>query len=157
MFQELLTRAQTSIDALLTRYMTRLAVAVPFFVALGFGTSAVNTMLTESYGSTRANLTIATFFALVGVISAIVIAASPAPTNDDIVEESGATPEIMNSSNIDQDVLVAALGPLAAPAVIRMLVRNLPVILVVLILAYLLFSERTSQDGTDQPQTGEMA
>ena len=51
--------------------------------------------------------------------------------------------------------LLGTIGPMALPAVVRLLARNVPLILGVLILAYLLLSETKSpqRDPASAPQT----
>ena len=68
MFQEIANRAQRAIDTLVSKYVTRLAVAVPFVVALGFGTAAASVKLTEMYGSMLANALLAGVFATFGLV-----------------------------------------------------------------------------------------
>lgn len=74
MFEGLVTRAQRSVETLVSKYVTRFAVAVPFIAALGFGTAAASGKLTELYGNTAAHAMMAASFAGFGLLAAIAIA-----------------------------------------------------------------------------------
>ena len=161
MLQGIINRAEHSIDALATKYVMRVAVAVPFVVALGFGTAAAAVRLSQDYGTTTAYTILAAVFAGVGLAAASAIALSgptavaPAATVDP-VSLSGDTAGV--TSNFDSQTLLAALGaigPTAFPGLLRLLTRNLPLVLAVVALAFLLFSkteevEVATDDG--QPQ-----
>ena len=153
MLQGLINRAQRSIDALASKYVMRVAVAVPFVIALGFGTAAAAVLLSEHYGSTTAYAILAASFAAVGLAAASAIALSgpnpvapavtvePAPLNGDT---AGTT------SSFDPQTMLAALGaigPTALPGVLRLLTRNLPLVLAVVILAFLLFSQKAESES----------
>ena len=157
MFQEIANRAQRAIDTLVSKYVTRLAVAVPFVVALGFGTAAASVKLTEMYGSMLANALLAGVFATFGLVTAAAIAVrQPSPelsaepdaavAHEPASEQTGAAPLLPNA-----DVILAAvgaIGPSALPLLLRLLVRNLPLVLGIIVLAYLLFDTRISGETT---------
>jgi hypothetical protein len=155
MFEGLVTRAQRSIDSLVSKYVTRLAVAVPFLVALGFGTAAGSARLTEDYGSTTAHAIMAASFAGLGLIAALAIALNgsrsapatadasspPAEAAIGVEGKDGAlTPELLLT-------VLGAAGPAAISPLIRLALKNLPLVLLAVILAYVLFSQRNANDG----------
>ena len=156
MFDGLVTRAQRSVDTLVSKYVTRLAVAVPFFVALGFGTAAASVKLTELYGNTAAHTMMAVCFAGVGLIAALAIAMSGSSRAPELSADAGGSAPKMESgdeakqSTITPELLLTVLGaagPAAISPLVRLVVRNLPVVLLALILGYVLFSERNKADG----------
>lgn len=156
MFQEIANRAQRAVDTLVSKYLTRLAVAVPFVVALGFGTAAASVKLTEMYGSILANAILAGVFATFGlVIAAVITVGQPELTMEPVgpAHEPVAPPQSGNEPPLlaNADAMLAALGaigPTALPLLLRLLVRNLPLVLGVLVLAYLLFSDTRKSGGT---------
>ncbi len=156
MFEGLVTRAQRSVDTLVSKYVTRMIVAVPFLVALGFGTAAASVKLTEAYGSTVAHAIMAASFAGLGLVAAIAIALSgsravPASAEQaDSTQQETATGAASKDSALTPELLLTVLGaagPAAISPLVRLVVRNLPVVLLALILGYVLFSERKSTDG----------
>lgn len=156
MLEGLVTRAQRSVDTLISKYVTRLAVAVPFVVALGFGTAAASVKLTEQYGSTGAHAILAGAFAGLGLMAVLAIAMSGAATNaapDSSAENSksdaSANATAESEGSLTPEFLLTvlgAVGPAALPPILRLVFRNLPVVLLAVILGYVLFSERKSSD-----------
>lgn len=162
MLEGLVTRAQRSLDTLVSKYVTRLAVAVPFVIAVGFGTAAASVKLTELYGNMLAHAVLAGAFVTVGLLAAGLIAFSQSSTAVDglgnassatvglSVADAEATP-VAGVTDADPALLLtafSAIAPAALPAFIRMLVRNLPLVLGVAVLAYLLFAEaRKTEPG----------
>jgi hypothetical protein len=161
MFQSLINRAQRSIDTLVSRYVARAAVAVPFIVAMGFGTAAASVKLTQVYGNLTAYTILAAAFAGIGLIAAAGIAFSgsgePASSDEPEAEEAAQSDTESNlESAIDPATVMSALttvGPVALPHVLRLLARNLPLVLGLLVLAYLLFADA----GKEQPAAATVA
>ena len=164
MFQELAHRAQRAIDTLVSKYVTRLAVAVPFVVAIGFGTAAASVKLTDMYGSMLANAVLAGVFTTIGLVTAAAIAVSqPTPelateqvaaaVHEPAAPQSGNEPILPNADAML--AAIGAIGPTALPLLLRLLVRNLPLVLGVLVLAYFLFSDtsKSSDTTTAMPET----
>jgi hypothetical protein len=160
MLQAIINRAQRSIDTLVAKYVTRAAVAVPFVIALGFGTAAATVKLVELYGSMTAYAVVAAMFGGVGMLAAAAIALSgPNPTvavATGVAEESttGSEQEMAPQSSADPELLltaIGAIGPAAFPVLLRTIFRNLPLVLGVLVLAYLLLAETKASDVAVDP------
>lgn len=153
MFQEIIHRAQQSIDSLVNKYVSRLVVAVPFLVAAGFGTAAASNKLSEVYGSTGSHTIMAIAFAVLGSIAAAVIAAGPRSTYEAPIEREEPAPATAEApgpqSGISADLALTALGalgPSTLTSILRNLARNLPLVIGVVIVGYLLFSEPTPRE-----------
>ncbi len=156
MLEGLVTRAQRSVDTLISKYVTRLAVAVPFIVALGFGTAAASVKLTEDYGSTGAHAILAGAFAGIGLLAAVAIAMTGRAPGTASAESAATSTQQPNADSagdavgtLTPEFLLTALGaagPAVLPPIIRLFVRNLPIVILALILGYVLFSERTSSN-----------
>ena len=153
MLQAIVDRAQRAVDTLVSKYVTRAAVAVPFVVALGFGTAAATVKLTEEFGSMTAYAILAAVFGAVGLAAAAAIAMNgPDPVaGTDTVEQVTASADATDrKSAIDPDIILAALGavgPAALPGMVRLLARNLPLVFGIVIIVYLLFSDTKKADG----------
>ena len=152
MFQSIVNRAQRSADTLISKYVTRVAVAVPFVIAVGFGTAAASVALTEMYGTLAAHAVLAAAFVLVGLAAAAAIAVSGSSNvAADAATLSSEQPGAEHTDaptgktdTLDPEMLLAAIGtigPVALPALIRIVARNVPLIIGALVLAYLLFSD----------------
>ncbi len=157
MFQAIVNRAQRSIDTLVSKYVTRAAVAVPFVIAVGFGTAAASVALTEMYGNLVAHTILAAGFAGVGVVAAVAIAAFTGPAGEATNEAPQiASVDATGAATDEPDTLdpatlmtaVSTMGPVALPILLRLLMRNLPLVAGVLVVAYLLFSDVQKSDDT---------
>ena len=142
MFQALVQRAQNAAEAAATKILSRAAAAVPFLIAAGFGTAALTVKLTELYGSATSYMIMGGLFALIGgVAMAIVQSNTTAAEEVAPAEESPSVAEAA-APLLDRDVLLAALttaGPVALPAVLRLAARNLPLLVMAILVGILFF------------------
>jgi len=161
MLQSLFRRAEATVDNAIAGVLTRALVAIPFIVAIGFGTAGVAIYVYRELGSANGNLAMAALFTVVGLITAAVIAVrykSGTTTNGQAVEpEKGeqAGSEAALLDPVDREVVAAALtviGPLVAPMLLRTLLRNLPLIAAVTAAGFVLSRQTgTEQEGPMQP------
>lgn len=157
MFEGLINRAEQSIDVLASKYVMRVAVAVPFVIALGFGTAAAAVRLSHDYGTTTAYAILAAVFAGVGLAAATAMALSrpnPVAPAETVEQASLNGDPAATASSFDPQIVLAALGavgPTAFPGLLRILTRNLPLVLAVVILAYLLFSQTRETEADSTP------
>lgn len=161
MFQALFKRVETSVNSIVARFLGRVTVAVPLVVAAGFGTTALTIKLIELYGAVTACILMALVFVAVGMVAAAITAApsieqaesaaqtaaeaAEADTGPDTALEDLFTPEIR--------ALLATAAPVALPGMTRSVLKNLPLLIVLAIAAYLfsIFStpEASSEPGAD--------
>lgn len=154
MFQAVIERAKGAVDKVVVRYTARIAVAIPFVIALGFATAAATVWLSELYGSLVAYSALAIFFTVVGSVAAVIVSANdPQPPVE--TEKSEPQREGTMDVPVPPAVLLAAvtrLGPIAFPMILRVFAKNLPLIVGVVVLSYLMFSDTNrsavGQDGT---------
>ena len=148
MFQGLGQRAEGAISSAIGAAVWRAAVAVPLVIAAGFGIAALTVTLSQAYGPTLAYTIMAgLFIAVAGIMSVIMSrkepvaepkAEEPAPTLAEDVAEF-AIPLL------DRDTIVPLLttaGPVALPALVRMAARNLPLLVIAVIVALFYFGRR---------------
>lgn len=146
MFSALFRRAQVTVDNAIGHAINRIIVALPFLVAAAFGTAALTIRLTRELGPETGYLVLAGLFAIIGLIVAAVMYRSASPGTADgpaavaataadaSAEESQHEPAAQAEDGLgkeDREMLNAALsaiGPLALPALLRLLVSNLPLI-----------------------------
>ena len=157
MLQGLFNRAQRSIDALVSTYVRRLAIAVPFVISIGFTTAIAVVWLSQEYGSLTAYTVLASVFAVIGVLTMAAIAASTphhALPSQAVTQEMPAVDAPQIAPAIDTELLLTtlgAVGPVALPALLRLIARNLPLLLGVLVLAYLLLAETKNSETVADP------
>lgn len=152
MFQAIAARVQKSVDRVVSTFVTRVAVAIPFVISLGFTTAAAAVWLSRDYGILTACTVLASVFAIIGLVALGLTsgAVSTSDASNASSEPSAMIPATSATSSIDTETLLGLLGtigPMALPGMVRLLARNVPLVLGVLILAYLLLSESKPQAG----------
>lgn len=152
MFQGLVQKAEGAVSSAVGAVVWRAAVAVPLIVAAGFGIAALTVTLSQAYGPPLAYTIMAGLFVAVAGITAVIMsrktpeaepeAEEPATYITDNVAEL-ATPLL------DRDTIVpllATAGPMALPALLRMAARNLPLLVVAVIVALFYFGRTLGHD-----------
>jgi hypothetical protein len=160
MFRELIDDVKAAAGSLIAKYFARGSVAVPFIVALAFATTALTITLVERYGQVVAYWLLAAGFALVGVLAALVVGLKEQETEliERQAEERGTVEAVTSAAT---QLPVAALGTLfsspggatAALAVAKLLGRNLPLVVLALLIGMLLLPDAT--DSQQQDADGE--
>lgn len=159
MFGFLFRRAQATVDNAIGQVVSGTLVAVPLLVAAGFGTAALLRYLERSYGTDAAYLILACGFGVVSLVAVLVMnsrsrSASADPVSADSserVDEETPLEQLGGMSKTDRELLMSALstaGPYALPGLLRVVLRNLPLILAVLAAMFVM----TRPDATDPPE-----
>src|SRR6478672_7291003 len=148
MFAALIHKAQATIDNVLGLALGRVITAIPFIIAAGFGTAALSVWMNRQFGAELGNLIVAILFCVVGAITAAVVKAKTEPTMEETSEAERLASEPGDSktakpplSSVDHELLITALTtatPIALPRLIKMVLRNLPLLTVVGITAFVL-------------------
>jgi hypothetical protein len=158
MFASLIHRAQSAVDNAVEHVVNRTIVAVPFLVAAGFATAAAYLQLETIYGAMTATLVMASAYAVIGVLAFLIVGppgtakqdqtdGAPDSASAERSSEQTTAPSAPTMSQADKDLLFAALtsaAPVALPAMVRLVLRNLPI--VVAILAALFLLTRTAEE-----------
>lgn len=135
-------------------------VAIPLFVAGGFGTAALLRYLDRTYGTDAAYLILACGFGVVSLAALLIMNArsrpvdAPAETAAAAASESSVD-QLGSMSTTDRELLMSALataGPYALPGILRLVLRNLPLILAVLAAVFVMSrSDGVSPADAEQP------
>ncbi len=139
MFRMLFRRAQATVDHAIHGLIYRAIVAIPFLVAIGFATAALSIRLNREYGPETGSLILAAAFAVLGVIVALIVRVRlEAPTESQAAAEAiPAEPEAAelagdpSLAGADRELVMAAVTsalPIALPAIVRTIGRNLPLV-----------------------------
>ena len=162
MFAALFNRAQATVDNAIGQAINRAIVAVPFVIAGAFATAALTIRLTRILGDEYGYLAIAGIFVIVGLVAALVMQPSTATatasepksaTADQTAEKTTTQTSGSAASDLDPELMVAALStvaPIALPAIVRMILKNLPIVAVLAAALYVF----TRQTGQPQPNAG---
>lgn len=154
MFAMLFRRAQATVDRAIDGLVNRAIVAIPFLIAAGFGTAALALRLNREFGPETGSLILAGGFAFLGLLAALVMRGrSEAPLEGEEAAEPAQSPgaaaadtaEAPDLAGADRELIMAALtsaAPIAIPAVVRTIGRNLPLVAAVAAAAFII-----SRDG----------
>jgi len=161
MLQSLFKRAEATMDSAIASVAARVLVAIPFLVAIGFGTAALAIYAYDRLGIVTGNLLLAGIFLLAGLIVAACVAVKQRSEGDTSAEDTDDPRTAENEEAakgsllepMDRDVLAAvasAVGPVALPFVLRSVMRNLPLIAAVAAAGLVL-----SRNGAERPDEAE--
>ena len=167
MFRGLINDAKTAAGSIVAKQAARATIVVPFLVALGFLTAATALTLADWYGARNAYLMLGGGFAVIGLLAALIVRTKE--KEDVIAEEKAAVAETANASVISNTVAAAASaelpltmisalmssasGPASIAGVARLVSRNLPLVLFVASLGFLLWPK--SADGIGAGEVDE--
>jgi hypothetical protein len=154
-FRSLINDAKSAIGALIAKYLSRAAVAIPFIMAGGFATAAVTLKLIENFGAVSAYAMVAAGFTLIGALAALVISAKESAQQDES-EPKPQQADAAESSAIETGAVLAAplsllgpvlsaLGPSTALQAARTLINNLPLVVLIAVLAVLLWPRESDE------------
>jgi hypothetical protein len=144
MFRKLLNDAKSAASSLVLKYVARASVAVPFVIGAGFAVAAITLMLVERLGHVTAYWTMAGGLAAIGAIAALVVsvkeqeeeaadqAAENADTANTVAETAAQAPLALLGA-----LSAAPLSPSTVMPVVRLLARNLPLVLLMVLIGLL--------------------
>lgn len=169
MFQGLFKRAERSFDQAVSRIVTRAAVAVPLLVAGGFATAALTVKLLELYGPITGYALMAALFAVIGVATMAIVGvgsagapveqatAEPEKAADTTAATGQETTDISDLLTPEMRTLLASIAPAAVPGLVRGVGRNLPLIFVLALVAFVIsrFAESPNLGEAGESETGE--
>jgi hypothetical protein len=161
MFAVLINQAKSAASHFVLKYVARASVAVPFVIAAGFALAALTVMLVERFGHVMAYWMVAGGLALIGVIASIVV--SVREHEEEVAEQQAAktdTEEVVSDATAQALVQtpIALLGALmtmpggvtGALSAVRLLARNLPLGLLLLMIGALFWSTKHSKPSEDE-------
>jgi hypothetical protein len=153
-FAGLINHAKAAASHLVAKYAARASVAVPFVIALGFALAAIALMLVERFGHVTGYWIMAGGLAAIGIIASIIV--SVKEHEEDVAEqkaEQADTKEVVSEATAEAmlQVPVALLGAVftapggatTALAVARVLGRNYPLVLLLVLIGALFWPART--------------
>lgn len=160
MFRTLINDAKSAAGSVIGKYAIRASVAVPFIVAAGFGTAATTLVLVDRFGAVMAYGLMAGGFAAVGLLAAaIVTVKEQEEVTEDAQAEKTDTAEVAGDAAAQAAVqlplallgtlLTMPMGPGAAAGGAKMLMRNLPLVLLAAVLAFLFWPSAKTPDADE--------
>ena len=165
MFAGLVREAKAAASGLLLKYVARASVAVPFAIALGFALAATTVMLVQSFGQVTAYWIMAAGLVVVGLIAATAVS-----IKEEQEEKAEELAEQVDTQEVVSEATAQALGqaPFAllgalgtAPGgattlipVLRLLARNLPLVLLLVMIGALFWPTGAAPE-LEEPEAGK--
>lgn len=172
MFQGLFKRAESTIDSVVSKFVTRALVVIPLIVAACFATVALTIKLVEYYGAVTGHALMAAVFALIGLATLAIVGFESAPAAETVATHT-ATDRAADTAAEHGDptdlltpevrAFLSSAAPMALPGIARGVGRNLPLILMLALVAFVIsrFSEgsdeTTTSESVDDPAAGSPA
>jgi hypothetical protein len=166
MFRGLINDAKSAAAAVIGKYLARASVAVPFIIAFGFGTAAVSLLLVERFGAVVGYALMAGGFTLIGLLATLIVGVKE---HEEQVAEKEAERE--DTAQVASDTAVQAAmqaplallgalfstpaGPSALAGGARMIVRNMPLVVLLALLALLFWPSETTEEESQEVPVGK--
>lgn len=160
MFQGLINDAKSAVGSLIAKYLARASVAVPFVIALGFATAAITLTLIDKFGTITASWIVAGGFTLVGLVATLAIAVKE--QEEEVADKQG---EGTDTAGVATDaaaqaaaqmplallgaVLSTPFGPSTVAGGAKMVARNIPLVVLLALIALLFWPNEAAVEGTD--------
>jgi hypothetical protein len=162
-FGRLISDAKAAAGAVIVKYVARASVALPFLVAAGFAVAGITVMLVDRFGALMAYWMLAGGFTAVGLVAALVVTVKE--QEEEAVE---AEAEAKDTSSVAAEAALQAplallgglltsspIGPSSALGLVRLLARNLPLILLLVLIGALLWPSESEAAEEGDLETGD--
>lgn len=162
MFQAIITRAQDAMGDAVAHAAIRALLAVPFIIAGGFGIAGLYLRLAREYGAESASLMTAALFLVIGLVALAILSLRKRYEEPAADDETAAAETVASNSEAssfapsftpaEKDLLLAGLtsaAPIALPHLVRLLLRNLPLVAVIAAAIFVL----TQASANDEAQS----
>lgn len=167
MFRGLINDAKSAATSVIAKYLARASVAIPFLIAVGFAIAAIAHMLIAHFGAVVGCWILAAGFTLIGVVATLFV--KHMEQEEEVAEqraEAGDTAEVTNEAAVQALVqmpvalmgalLSAPVGPKAMANSAKVLLRNLPLVVLLALLALLFWptqgaASKEAEEGEDRP------
>jgi hypothetical protein len=163
MFRGLINDAKTAAGSLVGKYLVRASVAVPFIVAIGFAVAAVTLMLVDRFGAINGYLMVAGGFTLIGLVASLVVsvkeqeeevAETKAEASDtaSVATDAAAQAAVQAPLALLATLFATPAGPTALAGGARMLARNIPLVVLLVLLGMLFWPSEPTAETADSEE-----
>jgi hypothetical protein len=165
MFRGLINDAKAAAASVLAKYLARASVAAPFVIAIGFAIAAIAHMLIERFGAVTGCWLLAAGFTLIGLLATLLVkrkehenaaAEREAEKMDtaDVATDAAAEALLQAPLALAGALFSTPLGPKGLAGVAKMLARNLPLVVLLGLIALLFWpseQERATEHAAEEP------
>jgi Na+/melibiose symporter-like transporter len=165
-FRGFINDAKSAAGSVIAKYAARASVAVPFIIALGFATAGATLMLVERFGHRNAYFVVAASFTVLGFLAALivrtkeheeVVADAQAGKADtaDVATDAAAAAAVQMPLALLGALFSGPVGPTALLSLMRVLGRNLPLVLMLVAMGVLFGPKSAEETVADEDATGD--
>jgi hypothetical protein len=156
-FRGFINDLKSAAGSVVAKYAARASVAVPFIIALGFATAGITLMLIDRFGHRNAYFMVASGFAAIGFLAAMIVRTKEHV--EVVAEEQAMQADTATDGVADADQLPLALlgglfsGPIGSTSILslmRVLGRNLPLVLMLIAMGVLLWPTSNGNTVTEE-------
>ena len=167
MFESIIQRAQAGIHKSVDQMLGKVVAMVPFVIALGFAVAALASWLYRELGFEVGNLVLAVIFAVIGLIAyAYTSATGPESltAGEGYAETAPLTSEPAETpadqwSDTEKEIAAAMMSvaaPSAVPMILRLVLRNLPLVMAVLAAVFVMTRPTEPQAAATSDPAGDV-
>jgi hypothetical protein len=163
MFRALINDAKAAAASVVVKYLARASVAVPFVVAAGFAIAAITHMLIQRFGAVVGCWLLAAGFTLIGVVATLLVKVKE--HGEEVAEKQAAAADTGGVANeaaaqaLMQAPLALAgalastpLGPKTLANGAKLILRNLPLVVLLGLIALLFWPTQPAATAEEQDQ-----
>lgn len=166
MFRALINDAKAAATSVVAKYLARASVAVPFLIAAGFAIAAITHMLIQRFGAVLGCWLLAAGFTLIGVVATLLVKVkeheeevaeqqAEAADTADVANEAAAQALMQAPLALVGGLLSTPLGPKSVANGAKLILRNLPLVVLLGLIALLFWPTQPSAAEGDQDQGEE--
>jgi hypothetical protein len=163
-FAGLINQAKSAASHLILKYVARASVAVPFIIAAGFALAAITVMLVDRFGHVMAYWLVAGGLALIGVIASIVVSVkeheqevaeqqATKTDTEEVVSDATAQALVQTPIAVLSALMTLPGGSAGALSAVRLLARNLPLVLLLVMIGMLFWPTKEGERLQDEHDT----
>jgi hypothetical protein len=160
-FAGLINQAKSAASHLILKYVARASVAVPFIIAAGFALAAITVMLVDRFGHVMAYWLVAGGLALIGVIASIVVSVkeheqevaeqqATKTDTEEVVSDATAQALVQTPIAVLSALMTLPGGSAGALSVVRLLARNFPLVLLLVMIGMLFWPTKEGERLQDE-------
>jgi hypothetical protein len=166
MFKALINDAKAAATSVVVKYLARASVAVPFVIAAGFAIAAITHMLIQRFGVVLGCWLLAAGFTLIGVVATLLVKVKEheeevaqqqaAAADTGAVGNEAAVQALMQAPLALAGALASTpLGPKALANGAKLIVRNLPLVVLLGLIALLFWPTQPATAEAEQARDEE--
>ena len=162
MFRGLINDAKSAANSVILKYLARASVAIPFLIAAGFAIAAITVTLVNTFGYVAGYWMMAGGLAAIGIVASLVV--SVKEHGEEVADKEAAQTDTSEmAAEVAKQAPLAMLGALltlpgggkAALKLARVLGRNFPLVLLLVLVGTLFWPSEPAAEAQEEVEPVE--